>query len=186
MKEYQEELSEINSMLIHKNREYENRASFDSLTGLYNRYKFSELYVSTYRTMLQRENKLSLILLDIDHFKRINDTYGHNIGDSVLKRITQTLKENIRNIDIACRWGGEEFLLLLPTATLQSAISIANKIRENIHTIEIEPAGGVTISCGVSEVRIGEEMEEVVERADRALYLAKNSGRNCVKSELDL
>jgi diguanylate cyclase (GGDEF)-like protein len=186
MKEYQSELHEINSMLKSKNKEYEIMASTDSLTGLYNRHKFTELYLSSYTSMIQRDNEMSLILLDIDHYKRVNDTYGHGVGDTVLVQIAHTLLRTLRNIDIVCRWGGEEFLVLLPTASIDNAKALAQKLKENIETLEIEIAGSVTASFGISNVEEGESMHEVVDRADKALYLAKNSGRNCVKTELDL
>ncbi len=186
MKEYQEELSEINNMLEDKNKEYEALASTDPLTGLYNRYKFSQLYVSSYTAMTQRHNDMSLILLDIDFFKRVNDTYGHNAGDQVLIQISHALIRTLRNIDIVCRWGGEEFIVLLPTASLENASILAKKLRLNIENMEIDIVGKVTASFGVSKIREGEEMQEAVDRADQALYLAKNSGRNCVKTELEL
>ncbi len=185
MKEYQSELSEINTILESKNREYEIKASTDSLTGLYNRYKFSELYISAYQTMVQRHNEMSVILLDIDFFKKVNDTYGHNTGDIVLITISNLLQEHVRNIDVCCRWGGEEFVTLLPTASLQTAASIAEKLRLQIEALKIKEVDRVTASFGVSQVREGESMEAVIGRADKALYLAKHYGRNCVKTELD-
>ena len=186
MKEYQKELSEINSTLENKNREYETLASTDSLTGLYNRYKFSELYLSSYMAMVQRHNEMSIILLDIDFFKRVNDTYGHNAGDQVLIQISHTLLKTLRNIDVVCRWGGEEFIVLLPTASLENASILAEKLRKHIESQEIDIVGSITSSFGVSQVREGEDMQSVIDRADKALYLAKNSGRNCVKTELDI
>jgi len=186
MKEYQEELSEINNMLESKNREYETLASTDHLTGLYNRYKFTELYLSAYTSMTQRHNDMSLILLDIDHFKSINDTYGHNAGDNVLIQLANTFLKILRNIDMVCRWGGEEFIILLPTASLQNAEGLACKLREKIESIGFDIVGNVTSSFGVSQVREGEDMQSAVDRADKALYLAKRSGRNCVKTELDV
>jgi diguanylate cyclase (GGDEF)-like protein len=186
MKEHEEKLSEVNLLLKSQNREFATMASTDALTGLFNRHKFSELFISTYKTMTQRESELSLILLDIDFFKKINDTYGHNNGDEVLIKVAHTLKSAIRNIDIVCRWGGEEFIILLPTASIINAIDIADKIRVLIENMPMELAKSVTISCGVSSVKNGDSMKDAVERADKALYLAKTSGRNCVKSELDI
>ncbi len=185
MKDYQEELRELNSILENKNKEYEAMASTDSLTGLYNRYKFSELYLSSYTAMLQRNNKMSLILLDIDFFKKVNDTYGHNIGDIVLIQIAKVLLKNLRNIDIVCRWGGEEFVVLLPTSTLENAYDLGEKLRKYIVELEIDMVGHVSASFGITEIIAGEMMEDAIERADQALYLAKNSGRNCVKTDKD-
>ncbi len=185
MKEYHEELSEINNILENKNKEYETLASTDSLTGLYNRYKFSELYLSAYTAMTQRHNDMSIILLDIDFFKKVNDTHGHNIGDQVLIQISHALLKTLRNIDIVCRWGGEEFIVLLPTASLAKASVLAEKLRTYISELEIDVVGKVTASFGVSKVVEGDEMEDAIGRADEALYLAKHSGRNCVKTESD-
>jgi len=186
MKEYQSELHEINSILENKNREYETRASTDSLTGLYNRYKFSELYISSYQSMCQRHNQMSLIILDIDFFKKVNDTYGHNVGDKVLVQVSHSLLKILRNIDIVCRWGGEEFLVLLPTASLENAYKLAEKLRIFIEELQIDIVGSITVSLGVANVKEGKSMEEIIAKADSALYLAKDSGRNCVKTELDI
>ena len=186
MKEYQKELSEINTILEHKNKEYETMASTDSLTGLYNRRKFSELYLSSYKAMTQRHNEMSIIMLDIDFFKKVNDTYGHNAGDKVLIQISHVLLKTLRNIDIVCRWGGEEFIILLPTADIKNATLLAEKLRGYIQDLEIDLVGKVSSSFGVSQIREGEEMNISIARADKALYLAKDSGRNCVKTELDL
>ncbi|MFA6197372.1 MAG: diguanylate cyclase [Sulfurimonas sp.] len=186
MKEYQEELSEINIMLEGKNREYETIASTDSLTGLYNRYKLSELYISSSFTMKQRHNEMSLIMLDIDYFKKVNDTYGHNAGDKVLVQVAHALLKILRNIDVVCRWGGEEFVALLPTASLENAITLAEKIRAYIEELEIDIVGHISASFGVAKVLENEELQSVIARADKALYLAKASGRNCVKTENDI
>lgn len=185
MKEYQEELHEINHILENKNREYETLASTDALTGLYNRYKFSELYLSSYTAMTQRHNEMSIILLDIDFFKAVNDNYGHNTGDQVLIQIAHALLKTLRNIDIVCRWGGEEFLVLLPTANLDNASMLAENLRKYIEKLDLDTVGNVTVSIGVAEVKEGEDMSSVIDRADGALYLAKNSGRNCVKTQRD-
>jgi len=186
MKEYHEELSEINTLLKNQNKEYEMMASTDSLTGLYNRNKFSELYLSSYKSMLQRHNSMSMIMLDIDFFKKVNDTYGHNCGDKVLIEVSRTVLKALRSIDIVSRWGGEEFLILLPTTDLDNASYLAEKIRLNIQKLKIDVVGNVTASLGVAEVREGDEMRDVIDIADNALYLAKKSGRNCVKTEKDL
>jgi len=184
MNKHQEELSEINNMLKNKNKEYQIIASTDSLTGLYNRYKFSELYMSSYLTMTQRENDMSLILLDIDAFKQINDTYGHNVGDKVLIQISKTLLEKIRSTDILCRWGGEEFVILLPAVNLEQAFKSAEKIRVYIEELKIDFVSKITASFGVTKIDKGDNMQDVIDRADKALYLAKHSGRNCVKTQL--
>ncbi|MFK5985906.1 MAG: diguanylate cyclase [Pseudomonadota bacterium] len=181
MKEYQDELSEINLMLEEKNHRYEKMASTDSLTGLYNRYKFSELYLSNYKIMMQSNKALSIIMLDLDFFKLINDNYGHNVGDTVLIQMAHILLRQLRNNDIICRWGGEEFLILLPAANLERSLNIAEKLRLTISKTEIEIVGCIQASFGVTEIIQGDSMETAIERADQALYRAKSSGRNCVK-----
>lgn len=136
--------------------------------------------------MIQRNHDMSLIIIDIDSFKKVNDTYGHNIGDKALVQLSNALLKTLRNIDIVCRWGGEEFMVLLPTADLEASMLLANKIRTFVSNINIDIIGNITVSCGVSQVRSGESMEEAISRADKALYLAKKSGKNCVQSELDI
>ncbi|OHE05258.1 GGDEF domain-containing protein, partial [Sulfurimonas sp. RIFOXYB12_FULL_35_9] len=138
IKEHHEELSQLNASLLYKNKKYEVMASTDALTGLYNRHKFSELYNSSYLTMEQRGNVMSLMILDIDYFKKINDTFGHGIGDGVLIQISHALLKNLRNIDIICRWGGEEFVVLLPAVDLNQATFLAEKLRESIEIFEID------------------------------------------------
>jgi len=182
MKQYSSELHEINSLLEKKNKKYEKMATTDPLTGLYNRYKFAELFVSEYDTMVKRGNNMSLFMMDIDFFKSINDTHGHNVGDKVLLQISNLLLRYLRNVDIVGRWGGEEFIALLPTATLENGVVLTNKIREAIEQFDMANHLKVTASFGITEVKVGEELIDTVNRADKALYEAKNSGRNCVKS----
>lgn len=185
MKKHERELNNINKELENKTKEYECQASTDALTGLYNRYKFAELYNPSYQTMVQRDAKMSLIMLDIDHFKQVNDTYGHNVGDSVIVQVAHALLKNLRNIDIVCRWGGEEFIALLPTATLENAYILAEKIRLFIESLEIDLVGHISASFGVSEVKIGKSLEENIAHVDEALYLAKERGRNRVEMYYD-
>ncbi|QOP40622.1 GGDEF domain-containing protein [Sulfurimonas marina] len=180
MKEHQEELQEINSILKAQNQEYELLASIDPLTKLYNRYKFKQLFNSSLETMLQRAGVMSLVLLDIDFFKKVNDQYGHNVGDDVLQKISELLKNETREVDIVCRWGGEEFTILFPTVDLEQACTIAEKIRGKIEQLEIDKVGHVTASFGVAEVSGKVFLEDVVAKADDALYKAKSSGRNKV------
>jgi diguanylate cyclase (GGDEF)-like protein len=180
IKEHHEQLTQINASLLNKSKKYEAMASIDALTGLYNRRKFSELYNSSLLAMEQRGNEMSLMILDIDYFKKINDTFGHTIGDQVLIQISHALLKNLRNIDIVCRWGGEEFVVLLPAVDLNHALFLAEKLRSSIEVLEIDAVGSVTSSFGVTSVNVQEDLETVIQRADMALYEAKASGRNCV------
>ncbi len=185
MKEHHEELDKMNSKLLDRSKKYEKMASTDPLTGLYNRYKFSKLYELSYNTMIERNGVISLLILDIDNFKKVNDTYGHNAGDAVLVELASMLQNSLRDIDTVCRWGGEEFALLLPATNLKSSALLAEKLRENIEKLEMGVVGKITASFGIAEVVEGDDLRNTIERADRALYLAKESGRNCVKTQND-
>ncbi|WP_295023462.1 diguanylate cyclase [Sulfurimonas sp.] len=183
MKEHHEELDKINSKLLSRSKKYEIIASTDPLTGLYNRYKFSKLYELSYSTMMERSSAVSLLILDIDNFKKINDTHGHNTGDTVLVKLANLLQGSLRDMDIVCRWGGEEFVLLLLATNLKSSVLLAEKLRENIEKLEIDTVGKITASFGIAELIEGDDLKSTVGRADKALYLAKESGRNCVRTQ---
>jgi diguanylate cyclase (GGDEF)-like protein len=184
MKNYQTELSELNDLLEVENKKYERLASIDSMTQLYNRQKFYELFISEYKTKMQRDNSMSMMMLDIDYFKSINDSYGHNIGDEVIIGIAHILKEELRNVDIICRWGGEEFVALLPTASVEIAETIAQKIRERIQETKFIEEKVVTASFGLTQVRENDTVEACIARADEALYISKEQGRNQVNTIL--
>jgi diguanylate cyclase (GGDEF)-like protein len=181
IKEHHEELTQINASLLNKSKKYEEMASTDSLTGLYNRGKFLEVYLSSYKTMQERGNSMSFILVDIDYFKKVNDTYGHNVGDEVLVLIAHELQKTLRNIDIVCRWGGEEFVVLLPATEVENAAALAEKLRAHIESLVLQKVERVTASFGVTKIYVEDDIKSVVERADKALYDAKKSGRNMVK-----
>ena len=182
---YQNELRKINEELEKKNKKYEKYAGIDPLTGLYNRMKFLELYVSEYKLMLQRHNSLSLMVVDLDYFKRINDTYGHNVGDEVLKKVAKEMQRTFRNIDIVCRWGGEEFVVLLPAAEIKDAEKIAEKLRNKVKELRFDKCPcNISVSIGLTKIYEGDELYSVIERADKALYRAKHDGRDRVKLSL--
>ncbi len=134
---------------------------------------------------------LSLLLLDIDHFKQFNDTYGHTIGDHVLKLLATTLRESIKGQDTAARYGGEEFAVILPRTAAADACKLAENIRQRVTSKSVvnRKTGGtfgrVNVSIGVAEMRLGEPIRRFVERADQALYTAKRTGRNRVVSADD-
>lgn len=156
----------------------EQKASYDELTKIYNRTKFIEIFNEILKSVELEIKPLSLILFDIDHFKKINDGFGHNIGDKVLVEISSVVKSLIRNTDIFCRWGGEEFLILLNSSSIEDSFKIAEKIRTFIETKEFIPNHQVTISLGVSTFEKNDNLDSFINRADKALYQAKNSGRN--------
>ena len=159
----------------------EYQASHDKLTGLFNRNKFDEFYIKEVKRSRRYSTDLSIIIFDIDNFKTINDTHGHQSGDIVLKEISQIISLHIREQDIAVRWGGEEFLILLPHTNLDGATTVAKKIRINIEENEFtELKLKLTASFGVSELNEDDSDESLILRTDKFLYEAKNSGKNRV------
>ena len=159
----------------------------DPLTGLYNR-RFLEEYLVHERVRATRKNRpLSVIMLDIDHFKRFNDTFGHDAGDAILRRMGLLLQGHVRGSDIACRIGGEEFALLLPEAPLPIAFQRAENILDTVRRLQIkhrgQVLGAITVSLGVAAFpKHGETPEALIRAADRALYQAKEGGRNKLAS----
>lgn len=165
-------------------------ASTDSLTNLYNRRYFSKISEHILDLAKREQEEISLIMMDIDNFKLVNDTYGHQVGDDVLIALSQKLRESQRKSDIVRRYGGEEFVVLLPNTNLDGAIVVAEKIREEIENIKVHTLEDkyvqFTVSLGVSMVKMKEErnLEVVLKRADDALYEAKRSGKNKVSSKI--
>lgn len=178
MKQHQAELKEINSLLSSQAERYKQLAAIDPLTELYNRHRFIELYTTEFIAMQQRKHPMSLIMLDIDFFKKINDNYGHNMGDDVLRKVSKIIQMPIRHIDIICRWGGEEFVVLLPTADKKQALSLAEKLRHIVEQTEMPGGIKVTASLGVTSINSHDTLESTISRADQALYDAKRQGRN--------
>ena len=154
----------------------------DKLTGLNNRGKIDEILKEEMNNMKINKTNLSIVLLDIDHFKLVNDTYGHHIGDVVLKGIAKILKSNIRKKDSVGRWGGEEFMIILKDTSLENATHIAERIRKTINNYDFEQVGKISASFGVIEVNEIEDEIKALNRVDKALYEAKNTGRNKVVS----
>jgi len=163
----------------------------DPLTTLANRKSFDEALLRAIGDARARSEHLSLVMTDIDHFKRFNDTYGHLTGDQVLRLVAMSVKQNVKGQDIAARYGGEEFAVVLPNTVLRSAITVADHIRRAVMTKELmkrstgEHLGRVTISLGVAALRPDDTPQSLIERADNCLYAAKRSGRNRVISEAD-
>ena len=159
------------------------RAQTDPLTKLPNRYSYGERLTQEYNRWRRYRNPLSLVMGDIDHFKRVNDTHGHGFGDQVLKEIGAYLSSKIRESDFIARFGGEEFVLLLPETGLVDATRAVNKIRSGIAKLEIKHEGQlvpISMSFGISEFDQDDTTQSVFERADKALYRAKEKGRNLV------
>lgn len=179
-KRYELKLSHYIGELRQINETLEKTALVDSLTGAYNRRKFDDELNSI---IGQRDNwkvYFSLIFLDIDHFKKVNDRYGHKVGDAVLQRLSGLIRENLRVTDTLFRWGGEEFVIILPEADLENALMIAEKIRKVIHKYDFGIGQKVTVSLSVGEHKPHEDTDEVLVRLDNALFEAKSKGRNRV------
>lgn len=153
----------------------------DQLTQLHNRMYLENSFHKEIKRAKRYNHSFAVIMLDIDHFKEVNDTYGHDVGDNVLITISKVLSEHIRETDILGRWGGEEFLILSPHTNNSEAYALAEKLRVTIETYPIDIIGHKSCSFGVSMFDLRDEtFKEVVKHADEALYIAKNSGRNTV------
>ena len=171
-----------------KSRDFEQQyilATTDGLTDLYNHRYFQEQMKIMVESSARYETQFSLIILDIDFFKKFNDTFGHQAGDAVLRQVAQTLKKNVRSSDIVCRYGGEEMSIILANTDYETAVSTANKICDRISAYDFKLPNGkdatVTISLGVSTYpKDGATPSELIDAADKHLYIAKNSGRNRV------
>lgn len=153
----------------------------DSLTGAYNRNMLNVALPREIERARRYGTPLAIILLDIDHFKRVNDKYGHQVGDRALVWVTERITSQLRDTDALFRWGGEEFLVLAPNIDLAAAGLAADRMRREIEQSPFEPAGRITCSFGCSEFRVGDTRDGLIQRADRALYLAKTNGRNRVE-----
>jgi diguanylate cyclase (GGDEF)-like protein len=153
----------------------------DQLTGLSNRRYFDDHFAIERKRVKRYDSALSLIMIDIDHFKKINDAHGHQVGDSVLQEFSRIIQENVRTTDIISRWGGEEFIILLPATSSQNAMLIAEKIQSAVNAYRFSDVGHLTASFGVSNVDPNSTSNrESVNQADQALYEAKKQGRNRV------
>ena len=172
------------------NKENENKskilfemATKDSLTGAYNRNYFTDVFDKKASEAKRTGIPFSVILLDVDHFKIVNDQYGHLKGDYVLKEIASILKENLRASDIVCRWGGEEFIVLCLNADMDKASIVADKLRKAIELKKFKGLYRITVSVGVTEWKAEDDRNSIFTRVDNSLYLAKLTGRNKVVSD---
>lgn len=155
-------------------------ATRDELTKLPNRRHAGELFAHLVRHAERKGSPLTVCMMDLDHFKRINDTFGHSAGDMVLIRFAETAAAALRESDVLARWGGEEFLVLLPDTDARQAELTLNRVREALAGLRMQaaPDAGITFSAGLAQMRSGESPEQALERADFALYRAKSEGRN--------
>lgn len=160
--------------------ELEYAASRDPLTGLWNRRHALNLLEKARQQKRRNEVDYSLLILDVDHFKRINDQFGHDKGDEVLVLLAKTLENRVRETDSVSRWGGEEFIILLPQTDIGNAVHLAECLRASVTQIQIPNLPRVTVSIGAAQHQSEETTESLLRRADTALYQAKASGRNKV------
>ena len=156
-------------------------ATTDALTGINNRREFSSILAKERDRARRYGTPFSLVMCDIDHFKRVNDTFGHHEGDAVLQQVAKLLREHTRSSDVLARWGGEEFMILLPQTALDAAHEVAEKVRASIAAHEFHRVGCLTLSFGVTSLDNSEELNTLLKRVDDALYLAKTNGRNRVE-----
>jgi diguanylate cyclase len=167
----------------------EQRANTDTLTGLPNRRAFDEFLCTSQISVMESGEPLSLLMVDIDHFKKFNDNFGHGVGDQVLRLMGNVLRDRLRESDLPARYGGEELAAVLPGAGLVECEAVAERIRRSISECRItrrstgEVIPSITISIGVAQFRPGESISQLIERCDGALYLAKRTGRNRVVTE---
>ena len=155
-------------------------AETDTLTETYNRRKFDEVVIKEHHRAEHGEAPFSLIMFDIDHFKKVNDKFGHSRGDQVLKHLSRLIRGLVRQGDLLIRWGGEEFLILLPDTQLEEAGPFAERIRQEVEQERFTEIGSLTISLGVAQFRKGDSTDALLKRVDNALYQAKQEGRNRV------
>jgi diguanylate cyclase (GGDEF)-like protein len=169
---------------MEKNRELHQLSITDGLTGLYNRKHLMDLFDMEFVRTQRYRTAFSVLIADIDHFKSINDTYGHLAGDAVLRRIADCLRQAVRETDHVGRYGGEEFLIILPATDTAGAMELGQRIRESISQMDFQDNGNtfsMSVSVGVAHCTDGDDsVEAVISRADAALYQAKAGGRNQV------
>lgn len=171
--------------ITHRKRDEEEirlLATTDSLTGIANRREFNRILASEIERVRRYGKPLSLVMYDIDFFKRVNDAFGHDVGDTVLQAVTGLVKENIRTVDVVARWGGEEFMVLMPQSNLAAARSTAEKLRQTIAQYRFDKVDKITVSFGVTEFVLQDDFNSLLKRADDALYRAKERGRNRVET----
>jgi len=180
LKETQNRLAEAHAELAIQRDALERLSVTDQLTGVANRRRLDDMLAREINRFVRYGRPLSVLLLDVDHFKAINDAFGHSVGDIVLMEIARMIAEGVRQTDMPGRWGGEEFLIICPETDITGAIALAELLRNRIAEHIFPEAGNVTISSGVATLTNGESSKDFLRRVDQALYQAKDGGRNQV------
>ena len=178
---YEFSLQEALATIQKQNDQLFELANVDALTNIYNRRRLNEALGEYSESHKQHNKQFSVVILDIDNFKKINDTYGHNVGDSVLKEVSELIRANIRAKDVLGRWGGEEFMLVLAETTVEEAALVAENLRALLDNHHFNSVGSVSASFGIASCVQQDNMEHLVNQADQALYTAKERGRNRVE-----
>jgi diguanylate cyclase (GGDEF)-like protein/PAS domain S-box-containing protein len=179
---YEKKLHEMLEAQMQINKQLEDMLTYDMLTGAYNRRKFEYFVHQEIEKAERYENPFSITIFDVDNFKQINDVSGHNNGDRVLQEIAAIIKHTLRDSDKLFRWGGDEFIVLLPDVNLKNAFKVANKIRKAIDSYAFDIEGKcVSLSLGVGTYDTNETLDQFIARVDKALLKAKNNGKNLVE-----
>lgn len=169
---------ELEYQVKEKTKELEKLAMTDKLTGLYNRDKIDKVLESNFNYFREFNENFSIIIIDIDHFKNVNDTFGHQVGDTILQEVSAQIKVNIRSTDFLGRWGGEEFLVICPSSDVNTIYNLAHKIRKGVEEFNFSRIDKLTICAGICDIKSTNNIEKMVSYADTALYDAKHTGRN--------
>ncbi len=177
------EIGDLAAQLTESLTQVEHLAVTDTLTQTFNRRKFDEIVDAVDHPEGVGFKTFSLIMLDIDHFKKVNDRFGHSVGDEVLKYLCRLIRGLVRQGDLLIRWGGEEFLVLLPETNVAEAHPLAERIRREVAAANFEVVGHITISLGVAQLQADDSIDNLIKRVDKALYRAKQEGRNRVVLE---
>lgn len=159
----------------------EHMAAHDQLTGLINRHRMHEVLDKEWHRLQRQARPTTLVMMDLDHFKRVNDSFGHQVGDEVLKRFATLADTYLRDADVVSRWGGEEFLVFCPDTSAEQALIALHRLREQLRVqpfLDTHPTLQITFSAGLATLRPSESMDSAIERADQALYQAKEAGRD--------
>lgn len=171
---------EMQSKLKITNAKLQKLVITDELTGAYNRRYMIEKLHESIKIFSETKKPFSLVMLDIDDFKLVNDAHGHNVGDIILQNLSDLIRINTRKTDILARWGGEEFILLLPNTHAQEAIVIAETIRIQLKNMKLKEVGNITASFGVVNYNFGDSVDTTIKRVDNLMYKAKDNGKDCV------